>query len=354
MAVNTQTYTVSTLPYTATDFAAAIRSAFIHAGWMTDWHAAFTSGSVVNRVMRYNHGTTETYCNTHYWFQFSSADMFFYISRGWNTSTNIPQGVSGVGAQYLDYLSTTTSATTNHMRFALFNANQAITIMACKSDINPKFSFILIKQGTVEFNLVLDRSDLVATSVDLNKVCYMGLMFARARTSGGVGGVNLQYYSPKLKGSHLGGWLRDNVTALQYGASNTASLPWEISSGDSALNPQTLYGYYGNESNSTANILNMGALSLGGMYLVGVGFTNTNPDFTSDYSPPFTGMTVSSYSTGVVPADFAIFASYTNNTLSTFDPITIVAGSMVFQVLLVANASILNTRPTVLIAARIV
>lgn len=351
MAVTTTTQTVSSLPYTATDFAAAIRLAFIDAGWMTDWHAAFTNGGIVNRVMRVNHGTAETYCNTNYWFQFSGADMFFHIARGWNTSTNIPQGVSGVGTQYLDFLNTNTSTTSNHMRFALFNANQSITIVCHKSG---NFSVVVVKQGTTEFNIILDKSSLVATSVDLTKVCYMGLMFARARVSGGVGGINLQYYSPKLRGSHFGNWLRGIISGTQYGALNTASSPWEVGSGDAALNPQMLYGYVGNEDNSTANALNLSSLSTGGMYLVGVGFTNVNSDYASNYGPPFTGMTISAYTTGAIPADFAIFASYTNNTLQTFDPITVVAGTEVYQVIAVANSTAINTRPTVVFAARTV
>lgn len=343
MAVTTGTYTVSTSggAYTPAAFAAQVRLALIDCGHMTEWHASFLSGTVENRVLKLDFDNTKTYGSTFIWFMFSGADMFYHICRGWNTSSNIPQGVGGAGSQYVDFLSTTTNATTNHMRFAAQNASTNVNIKRYTSQNRANFSVLLIKNGSVEYQIIIDRTAPSANYVDLNKECWDGcLLWARTRTGSGVAVVNFQMYPAKLRGSNRGRWLRGVTVATQYGANPTAAAPWEVATGDAQALQGLAYGWTGNTVNDGGNATFSGIAI--GVMLMQQGFTNVNPAFTSDYNVSFYDIPISLYTGAKLPSDFAIYYALNNITLETFTTITV--GSDNGEVIAYANGSVINER----------
>lgn len=348
MAVTAQSYTANP-PYTATDFAGIVRSAFIDAGHMVDWFDSFTSGSVLNRVLEITYDGSKTYGKTYYWFQFLGADMFMHASTGWNTTSDIPAGVGGVGTQRLDWISTSTNTTANHMRFAAFNANQALTI---KRYTVGTFTIFLFVNGTTTYTLLLDRTAPLSGWVDLNREIYVGAMWARTRTSGSTAMANFQSYPVRLRRSYLGKMMRSfTLSDAEYGVSNTAAAPWEVWTANSAdLLSNYIYGAPGNDSNSTANY-NFGRQVI----LLPNGFNNVNPAFTTDEKPPFDQLVLSPYSALALPAgEFTIYPVYDNNTLQVGAVFKVVPGVEEYEILSCANSNLINDRPSMVIGARIV
>lgn len=215
MAVTTQSYTANP-PYTATDFATIFRSALIDSGHMADWFDSFANGGIQNRVLEITYDGAKTYGKTYYWFMFSGADMFMHVATGWNTSSDIPAGVGGAGTQYLDWLSTSTNTTANHMRFAALNANQALTI---KRYTSGTFTVFLFVNGSTTYTLILDRTAPLSAWIDLNKEAYIGAMWARTRVSGSTAMANFQSYPIRLRRSYLGKMMRSlTFSGAEYGS----------------------------------------------------------------------------------------------------------------------------------------
>lgn len=349
-AVATGTYPV-TAPYTPATFAAAMRLALIDAGWMTEWHATFTSGSVVNCVVKVDFDVTKTYGSTFLWFKFSGADMYYHICRGWNTSTNVPQGVSGVGQQYVDYLDTNTNGVAFHMRFAAQNASANITIKRYSSTVRPDFCLLFIKNGSTEYPIILDKTPPSSNFVDLDYECWEGFIYwPRARVVNGVGTINFQMFPVKLRGSCRGRALRGVTTATEYGASATAARPWEIAVGDGQLLQGSTYGWVGNTLNDTNNTNFSGIGS--GIILMEQGYTNVNPTRPANYNVSFYDVIINPYTNARLPADFGIYYALNNITLETFTSITIQPGVEVGEVIAFANGTVLNEKGSPLFYAR--
>jgi hypothetical protein len=356
MAVTTASYSVAA-NYTPAQFATQIRSMFIDAGLMTDWFASFANGGVENRVLEMTYDGSKTYGKTYLWFEFLGADMFFHISTGWNTSTNIPQGVGGVGLQYLDWMSTTTSATTNHMRLtasatAGFNSSQSISIQRITSNVRTNFSVFLLVNGSTTLHFFIDKTAPIASLVDLDKVCYTSMMWCKLFTSNKVGEASFQLFPPRLRRSHLGQGLRSENSANNYGASNTAVVPWEVWSGAFRQLGNIVYGAIGNSSNDTGNY----AFSTQVVTLP-IAFSNTNPAYSADERPIFENLLLNLNSGATLPEDFIIVAIYTSNTITVGSTLVITAGVEEYIVIAVANASTsvpLGEAPTMIFAARII
>jgi hypothetical protein len=354
MAVTTASYSVAA-NYTPAQFATQIRSMFIDAGLMTDWFASFANGGVENRVLEITYDGSKTYGKTYYWFQFSGADMFVHISTGWNTSTNIPQGVGGAGTQYLDWLSTTTSATTNHMRVTAsgatgFNSSQSISIQRITSNVRTNFSVFLLVNGSTTLHFFIDKTAPIASLVDLDKVCYTSMMWCKLSTSNRVGEASFQLFSPRLRRSHLGQALRAMPGGSAFGASNTAVWPWETWFGAARQLGSITYGAIGNSSNEAGNY----GFSTQVVTLP-IAFNNTNPAYSADERPIFENLLLNIYSTATLPEDFIIVAIYTSNTITVGSTLVITAGVEEYIVIAVANASTsvpLGEAPTMIFGGR--
>jgi hypothetical protein len=356
MAVTTASYSVAA-NYTPAQFATQIRSMFIDAGLMTDWFASFANGGVENRVLEMIYDGSKTYGKSYYWFQFSGADMFMHISTGWNTSTNIPQGVGGAGTQYLDWLSTTTSATTNHMRVTAsgatgFNSSQSVSIQRLTSNVRTNFSVFLLVNGSTALNFFIDKTAPIASLVDLNKVCYASMMWCKLSTSNRIGEASFQLFSPRLRRSHLGQALRGDGNVTNYGASNTAVSPWETWFGASRQLGNITYGAIGNTSNQPGNY----QFSVP-VFTLPIAFTNTNPAYSADERPALENYLFNLYSAATLPEDFAIIAIYNNNTVALGSTLQITPGAEEYIVIAVANASTsvpLGEAPTMVFGGRVI
>jgi len=357
MTVTTASYSVAA-NYTPAQFAAQVRAMFIDAGLMTDWVGSSSSGGVENRVLEITYDPSKTYGKTYLWFQFLGADMFFHISTGWNTSTNIPQGVGGaVGLQYLDWLSTTTSATTNHMRVTAsgatgFNSSQSVSIQRLTSNVRTNFSVFLLVNGSTTLHFFIDKTAPIASLVDLDKVCYASMMWCKLSTSNRIGQASFQLFSPRLRRSHLGQALRGITSGGAYGASNTALSPWEVWSGAANQLGNITYGAIGN-LNSTGGGDNY-AFTVSVVTLP-IAFNNTNPAYSADERPIFENLLLNLNSAATLPEDFIIVAIYTSNTITVGSTLVITAGVEEYIVIAVANASTsvpLGEAPTMIFAAR--
>jgi hypothetical protein len=353
MAVTTASYSVAA-NYTPAQFATQMRAMFMDSG-LPDWHASFANGGVENRVLEMTYDGSKTYGKTYLWFQFLGADMFVHICTGWNTSTNIPQGVGGAGTQYLDWMSTTTSATTNHMRVtasttAGFNSSQSISMQRITSNVRSNFSVFLLVNGSTALHFFIDRTAPIASLVDLDKVCYTSMMWCKLSTPNRVGEASFQLFPPRLRRSHLGQGLRSENSANNYGASNTAVVPWEVWSGAFRQLGNIVYGAIGNSSNETGNY----AFSTQVVTLP-IAFTNTNPAYSADERPVLENYLLNLYSAATLPEDFAIIAIYNNNTVALGSTLQITPGVEEYIVIAVANASTsvpLGEAPTMVFGGR--
>jgi hypothetical protein len=350
MAVTTQAYTISP-PWTSDDFAGILRTAFIDAGWMTDWYDTFTSSTVRNRIMEITYDNTKTYGKTYYWFMLDSGNLFFHICSGWNTTSHLPAGVGGAGSQYVDWLSTATPATndtTYHLRFAAQNTAQSITIQRYTSGT---FTVLLFTNGTTTYTMTLDKTAPSSDFVDLNKELWSSLMWPNCRRTINGATFSIQTFPPRLRRSFFGKGLRGETDYLQFGAFNGATSPWEVPSANvvDSLFLNHGYGAVGNASGTTAN----NNTFLRPIILLPIGFNNTNPAFNPDLIEAVTGLRISPYTTTTLPSDFAVIPLYANNTTAIGDEVTVTSTEK-YQVVAVANNTTINTTASIVFGARTV
>lgn len=343
MPVVKQTYTASP-PYTQSNLALLFRSAFIDAGLMTEWFDSFTSGGIDSRILEVTYDGTKTYGKTYYWFMFSGANVHMHVTTGWNASSDAP-----VGTQYIDFLNSSTTTTANHMQFRPFNSTVTFTITRYTSEVNPQFTWFIVRNGTVIFNLHISRTAPTASIVDLNRVFYTSAMWCETATAANTGTVGFNLFPPVLRRHYLGNSLRGVTTVGSYGAvGEGGNNDWRAGIFGSMSNIMNFYGYtfVGNANNTASN------LSSGRNILLPVGFTNTNPSYATDSRPIYSGLPLSPYSSSVLPADFGISGIYTANNLEVFHQVIVTAGVEQWEVLSVANASAVTISPTAVFLAR--
>jgi hypothetical protein len=352
MAVTTASYTQNP-PYTAANFADKFRDALIDSGLMAAWHDSFNNGALEHRVLEVTYDASKTYGKTYYWFIFSGADMFMHVTTGWNIGSHIPAGQGGVGTIYLDWLSTATNTTANHLRLAALNAAQTITI---KRYTYQTFTVFLFVNGTTNYTLFIDRTAPLSSFVDLNKEIYMGAMWLRTRIPSGsnVALAAFQSFPLRLKRTHLGHMMRNETG--NYGANNNASPPYDVVTGSSVIFLNHTYGAAGNESSTpyenyaTANVP---------CWFLPNRFNNVNPDYATDVKPAYEGLVLSPYSALTLPVsasggEFVIYPIYNNNTLQVGATVVVTSGVEEYEIIACTNSQAINTRPSIAICARIV
>jgi hypothetical protein len=87
--------------------------------------------------------------------------------------------------------------------------------------------------------------------------------------------------------------------------------------------------------------------------LVPYGFSNTNPAYTTNYTPIVNGYSYSNYITSNMPADFGIFFDYGTTAFAFGDRIVVSAGVEEWEIYLFANNATAEA-PSALIVARVV
>jgi hypothetical protein len=323
--------------YTASDFANAIRTSLMAAG-LPDWESTDTVGGIETRVLKIIYDPSKKYGTTFYWFMFSGADMYYNIATGWDTSAKVP-----TGTQWLDYINTLKSTTVNHMRFAVQNSSQTLTITRMTSGVRANFSLFFIKNGTTEWNFALDPTAPRADMVDLDRVCYSSLMFARTRTGSNTGLVNFQLYPVILRRHHLGSGHRAQTTASNYGISAAGACPWEIGTGANQRNPGFIYAWPGNASNDSSNQ----NFSAPPTVVTPVGHNANNPEYTTNYRPRFWSVRFNAYTDATLPSDFIILGTYDTITLQNAGSTTV--DGITYLIISVANGATIGDSATVLV-----
>lgn len=338
MAVTTDAYTASP-PYTASQFADVLRDAMIGAGWMSAWYDSFSDGSRQHRIFEDVVDGSKTYGKTYWWFIFDGADMFIHVCTGWNASTHAP-----TGTQYTDYISTQLNTTANHLKLATQNSLTTVTARYFKSTNRTTFSCLLIVNGSVSYNMVLDRS-APNSAVDLDKEVYLRLYWARCATSSGNGRINMQHFPPRVKRSHLGAGLAFNPNTDTYGI-GTAGSPWEPAGAGAAPLSNVIWGAPGrSDSNSANQAYGNGVLELP------IKFTSVNPSYGADKIAVFNSLRLYSYCDATLPTDFIFGPVYNSNTLTIGSTMTI--NGVTYQIIAAANASNITVAPSMVFAAEL-
>ena len=309
MACTKETYT-ATATWTASQLAQLFEDAFIDAGLMTAWYDSFLSGSIENRVLEVAYDGTKTYGKTYYWFMFSTSGVYLHVATGWDAPNNVPSGT-----QYLDYFSTTTSSIGNHWLMFSASTSNTVELVRYTSGVDTDQSWFVAKSSTTRrcFTIVNDAMT-IQPWIDLNKGFYNGFAHESSSTYGAQG-LMTWYTGPTLR--------RDIVMGC--------GLVGETSYSEYNGNAQeTLIGYraVGHLSDSSFNY------NYNQPYIfLPVGFSATNPAYTSDSSPIFHSLTWNPYITESLPADFGITFHYATNTFSPGDTFVVSAGTEEWEVL---------------------
>jgi hypothetical protein len=330
MPVTKQAYT-ATATWTASQLATIFESAFVDAGLMSAWHDFFLN-TVENRVLRIVYDGAKVYGATCYWFQFTTTGVFVAQSSGWNTGSDIPAGPSGAGTQYLDWFSTTTNATTNHLQLLTLSTSTTVTLTRYTSG---NHTFFVLRSGSTHYTFGIDHAGVTLQSwTDLDKGYHNGMVRASAFgvTSNVSSGLAMSTIF-RTRRAFLDGSLVSGATAITNYRIQLPTSGWNFNS-------------------TTAWEITGGAVGSTGL-LMPFGFNAANPAFTTDYNPIYTGIRHLSTVAANLPADFGITASRTNNTNAIQDTITVTPGVEVWEVLTFFNASaITNAAASSLFLAR--
>jgi len=316
MVCTKETYT-ATATWTASQLADLFRDAFIDAGLMTDWYDSFLSGSIENRILEVTYDGSKTYGKTYYWFMFSTTGVFLHVATGWNAATDQP-----TGTQYLDYFSTTTNNTANHLQLLSVGTSNTVELVRYTSGVDTDQSWFVIKGSTSRrvFSIVNDAMT-IQPWIDLSKGFYNGFASSQFTVSAAQGLARWFTGSTLRRDVVMGCGLVGSTTISHYTLS--------------AEEPLIGYRAVGHLSNNNNNY------NYNEPYIfLPVGFSATNPAYTSNSSPVFHSLTWNPYITESLPADFGITFHYATNSFSQGDTFVVSAGTEEWEVLdFAANTS---------------
>lgn len=305
MACTKETYT-ATATWTASQLADIFRDAFIDAGLMASWFDSFLSGSVENRILKVEYDNTKTYGTTYYWWMFTTSGVFLHVATGWNATTHVP-----TGTQYLDYGSTSTGSGGNHMTLMSLSNLGTVGIARYTSGISANQSwFVVSSSSSRAVFTIVNGAMTIQPWIDLNKGFYNGYLSIQLNASG-TQGLASWITGPTLRRDIIMGCgLVGSTTAPDY--TSTAR--------------ENIVGYraVGHLSNSGSNY------NINHPYIfLPVGFSATNPAYTSNSSPIFHSLMWNPYITESLPADFGITFHYATNIFSIGDTFVVSALSLI-------------------------
>lgn len=317
MAVTKATYTAAAT-WTASGLADIFKTAFIDAGLMTDWYDSFLN-TVENRILEVQYDNTKTYGKTYYWFMFTTGGVFLHVASGWNATTHVP-----TGTQYVDYYSTTTNSTANHVTLLSLTSTTSATLTRYTSGVTSSFSWFLLRNGTsnINFHIASGGSGRPAW-MDLNKMLFHPIVRSACTTSNAYGYIDFSSISAVVRRSYVAqGSLRGATGNSDFGSTGIS-----VSS--------HRYNAFGNNNGSPT--VNKTGVNIG--IVVPIGFNNTNPAYATDVVPVFTGVDYFAYVTDSMPSDFGISFHYANNTMSLQDKLIVTSGSEEWEMIDVRNTT---------------
>ena len=315
MAVTVEDYS-ATATWTASGLADIFRDAFIDAGLMTVWYDSFLN-TVENRVLEVQYDGTKTYGKTYYWFQFTTSGVFISVATGWDAATHVP-----TGTLYLDHIHTTTNSTGNHRTLVSLNPSTTVTLTRYTSGVSSGFSWFLVRNGTTYYNFHIPGAGATRVSwLDLDKVWFGLVIRCKAFTLTQAFRMPFNNELPQTRRSYLAASSARERTEAFYFNSN-----FDFETHD-YVGPGNSTGTYGNGPNSGTYIVLPNA------------FTNTNPGFTSNVTPVFTGLNYWAYLNQAMPSDFGIASYYLSSTLAIRDKLIVTAATEEWEMINVINNS---------------
>lgn len=316
MAVARQSYAASAT-WTASQLASQFRSGFIDAGLMTEWYDSFLSGSVENRILEIAYDNTKTYGKVYYWFMFTTSGVFVNTALSWNNVTDQPSGT-----QYLDYVATTTNATTNHRAILSLNSSTDVALTRFTSSVNVHCTWFVLRNGTSSQAFFVPSTGFGPSAfIDQNKTAFNGMI----ATSTGIGSgfttwLGFKHIAGSTRRTYLGASALNGVTYGPYFAyANTLHRYWAI----------------GNSSNQYPQNTPGDADNFYGTILP-TAHANTNTSLAASHTPVFTQPTITPYQ-APLPSDFGVTSYYASNAMSVGDRLVVASGSEEWEMLSVAS-----------------
>lgn len=320
MPVTKQTYTLNPT-WTAVQHADLIRSVFIDAGLMVDWYDSFSSSGIENRILEVVYDPSKTYGKTYYWFKFTGGQMALALATGWNTTSKVP-----TGTQYLDFYSTATNTTANHRIIYSWSTTTTLTIFRYQSQINPTFSWFLLRNGSSSSNFHIPHSSVgqkIVTWIDLDKVFFHHFLICITRVDSNYSTIEYRQHLMLRRSYHAAATTLRGATFDGYYNVGTNTTNY-------VLYPVKKYlgaGYVNNSVNGNLPIASSydDAIDAAPIFLP-VGFNAVNPAFTTNSNPVFTGSQYSDYLFDSLPDDFGISMHYANNNMALQDTLVVSSG----------------------------
>jgi hypothetical protein len=190
------------------------------------------------------------------------------------------------------------------------------------SGVDAEQSWFVIKGGLSRMAFtIVNGAMTIQPWIDLNKGFYNGFAYSNLSTNANLGEASWSTGPTLRRDIIMGCGLVGNTTSSHY--LNNVNEP--------------IIGYraVGHLSNTTGNF----DRNIPGIFLP-VGFSATNPAYTSNSSPIFHSLTWNPYITELFPADFGITFHYATNSFSQGDTFVVTAGTEEWEVLdFAANAS---------------
>lgn len=333
MAVTKQTYSASAT-WTASGAATLLRSAFIDAGLMTEWFDSFTSSGIENRILEVAYNSSKTYGKCYYWFMIDTTGIRVAVASGWNASTDAP-----TGTQYVDYFSTATNTTANHVSISgALSTGTQLDVVRYTSGISSSYSWFVIRNGSSPAPFfIAPASAPIVSWLDLSKFLFHHLIipsytFSASASTQLAETRFVDVYA--LRRSYRDGQgIRSSTSAYAF-ATNVSPLHAYRSAANSGGSPST-------------------TLATSGNIAVPYGFNLANSAFSSDYTPVIFGYSYSPYITQAMPADFGLQFSYLSSAFSFGDRVVVSAGVEEWEVMDFRNNST-TTSGSPLLLARVV
>ncbi len=306
MPAQRETFVV-TAPWTTQTMMDGFQQAFTFAGF-ANFVDTFVSGSFRSAILPVVYDSSKALGTAYHWFMFGGQEIFYSTVTGWNTATDLP-----VGTQYRDFISNQTNTSAFHYRLADLNSNADTSITVFKSNVNTGFSWFLVRCGTISFNFHIPRTPPSTFFVDQAVSYYHPILFARAAREGKGGSMTIARLPIRLRSSKCAGEaLRGATTSGDYGAGNTATLPWNIANRD----VMAVFNLTGNTI--SAGFENNSGFARPGM-IIPVDFANVNTYLSADKSPIFTGARLLYFAEHFMPSDFGIGVYYGPPNVGQFD-----------------------------------
>jgi hypothetical protein len=338
MAVTKQIYSQAPT-WTAVQLADLFKNGFIGANLMTDWFDSFLSGSVENRILRVVYDGAKAYGTAYYWFMFTAGGVYYHIASGWNATTHVP-----TGTQYVDYFSTATNTTANHMLAgAVMSTSSSVQLTRYTSGIDASFSaFCLYGSGALRWTFwIHPPSHGVPTWVDLDKQLFHSIPYLSNIGSVYQGAGQITFRQRTMVRRSWHGWAKTDTNSNRYTTHANLALASYWMQG---VSPD----FYANIPYSDSDESNY----------YGIMLPNTNVDgnpLTPDSRPIFTGLSYNLHVAGAVfPADFGLVPHYANNTMVHQDRFIVAAGTNEWEMLVTSNLAPSTLYPKPLFLARTV